>query len=246
MKTKLKYLKLFEGISPSDIPYSDFLKNGYGKKERLHIKIASLKTKIPEIYNQLTNEITGSITIRNMTSKTINTFKNLEKIGLDLSLEYNEKLTLLTGFDNLTKIRGTLYLVCNPKLILMSIPYTIIKSAYDNKMKIILSDNRTNSIIAINDIINHPEVIQDCMYKFDPVIYPNKVVEQIIQNLELWGESDTINTILDHILSKGDYWEYIPYTEKFYEYHHLYNAKHANTGIRSIAKMTTGRYLGVF
>ena len=266
MKAKLKYLKLFEGISQSDIPYSD---KSYHK---LHISIPSDLTELPEIYTQLTDEITGSLTLKgNHNLKIIDSFNNLIKIGRGLYLSTNQNLTHITGFnnlsiigngslnfidnpnlthitgfDNLTEIGKLLNIIDNSKLISMSIPYTIIKSA-DYKKYYINDGYRVFK--SPQKFINSPIIIQECIDKFNPAIHPDVVVKQIIENLELWGEPDTITTIINHILSKGDYLEYIP--EQFYEYvddhyHHLYNAKYANTGARGIAKMNTGRYLGMF
>ena len=286
-------MKLFEGISPSDIPYSkigDF-------SMVLSIKIPKRLKKMPEIYNQLNDEITGGIYIEeNPNIKTINSFNNLTKvrtlslsslpeltyvsnfnnltyiIGV-LSIQVNPKLTYISGFvnlkktnggvaiyrnpnlthisgfDNLFEIDGDLYLNDNPKLILISIPYTLIKSVKYNNYRYIHIIFDTYKISSPQKFINNPDLIQECIDKFNPVIYPDIVVKQIIQNLELWGDPETIKTIINNILSKGDYWEYIPEQFKQYveeKYIHLYDAKYANTGIRSIAKGATGRYLGMF
>ena len=300
MKTKLKYLKLFEGISPSDIPYSSIYNYKYKSIDDYMLDILVDDTKIfrtlPEIYNQLTNEVNGCIFIggnsklelitgfNNLTEigtyikifdnpklTQIKGFSNLNKIGGylliqsnpnlthisgfnsltkiygHLFLRYNPKLIYVTGFDNLTESAGNLYVECldgSPKLISMSIPYTIIKSV--GEVSFSYSEFRFNTA---KELINSPDTIKDCIDKFDPAIHPDVVVKQIIENLELWGEPDTIEYIINHILSKGDYWEYIPESIKQYveeKYHHLYNAKYANTGARGIAKMNTGRYLGMF
>ena len=187
------------------------------------------------------------LNIRNNNSiQKITGFNNLTEINEVFHIEKNLNLTYIIGFNNLNKIGIRLNLWDNPKLITMSIPYTLFKSP---DMVSIEINNNKYLFKSPKQIINHPDIIKCCIDKFDPGVHPDIVVKQIIENLELWGEPDTNKTIINHILSKGNYLELIPesmiqYVEE--RYHHLYNAKHANTGARNIAKMTTGRYLGTF
>ena len=297
---KLKYLKLFEGISQSDIPYS-YYDDSYTK---LNIYVSPDIKELPKIYNELTDEITGYLEIENNQELThitgfdnltiindnlkiyfnpnlthITGFNNLTEIHGNLDIQNNQELKYITGFNNLTRIWGWLPIINNPnlvyitgfnnltkisdrlylrgnsKLILISIPHTLIKSTYfdyTNNQNMYFNSypgNQTYRLPEPKKFINYPDTIQDCIYKFNPTIHPDVVVKQIIENLEIWGEPDTIKTIINHILSKGDYWKYIPESFKQYveeKYIHLYNAIYANTGARSIAKMTTGRYLGTF
>ena len=195
--------------------------------------------ELPEIYNQLTNEIIGCISILdNLNLKTINSFNSLNKIEYTLNISNNPNLTQITGFYNLTEIgswfainnnlnlthitgfnsltimnddvfignnpnlthitgfnslteiKGSLHILGgNSKLISMSIPYTLFNSQ-------ILGEYPKN-------FINGQHRIQECIDKYDPSIYPDIVVKQIIENLELWGEPETINTIINHLLDKA-------------------------------------------
>ena len=309
MKIKLKYLKLFEGISQSDIPYSVMDSLSY-----LNITIPSDIKELPEIYNQLTNEITGQLEIKstkqlsslknfnnltkigynfiiqfndklkdlngfdNLTEiggylsisgnnrlKTILGFNNLNKISLgslnidsninltivngfkkiyniigEFSIEYNPNLIYITGFNNLTEINGNLNLFSNNKLIVMSIPYTIIKSVY---YKLGINYERIYRFTSPESFINHPDIFQDFINKFDPDIHPDIVIKQIVENLELWGSYETKTKIYEYMkdLITIEQIELLPDI-----YKHKWNPKYANTGARGIAKMNTGRYLGTF
>ena len=255
MKTKLKYLKLFEGVSPKDIPHSSHY-NKHIIDKYIFIKTPRKLTELPEIYNELTDEITGHISISDATNLThINNFKNLTTVGEYLSINNNHRLTYITGFNNLISVKGV-DIIDNHKLISMSIPYKLIKSTYYKYGNSICSNppnpNNQNHYLRFQSpkkFINYIDIIQECIDRFDPAIHPDIVVKQIIENLELWGEPYTITTIINHILSKGDYLNLIPEPMNQYvddHYHHLYNAKYAKTGARGIAKMNTGRYLGMF
>ena len=286
-------MKLFEGISPSDIPY--IKKSTYSG--RWDIEPPTSIKELPDIYNELTDEIDGGIYLEyhnklkilnsfnkltkigtdllfigNPLLKYIDGFDNLkevggsihihtcdelihisgfsmlDEVGIDISIESNQNLTYVTGFDNLTKIVGNLYVRDNSKLISISIPKTLIKS-------ILFVDSGIYTMFGIikhtspEKFINDIRLIKDCIDKFDPEIHPDIVVQQIIENLELWGEPDNIEYIMKHILSKGDYWGYIPLSFNQYideQYHHLHNPKYKKTGVYSIAKVATGRYLGTF
>ena len=186
--------------------------------EQLSIKIPEGIKELPEIYNQLTDEVNGYLFIENNQHlKYINSFKNLTEIGGQLSIYDNKELTHITGFNNLTKtgisIRNNKNLTYvtgfnnlnssdeltirgNNKLISLSLPHTIINS-FD------YSDSHLHIFNLQEELINHQNTIQDCIDKFNPLIHPDIVVKQIIENLELWGEPNTINIVVNHLLDKA-------------------------------------------
>ena len=220
--------------------------NGFNKLEYINDIWIKRNIRLHTInsFNEL-HTIKNSLQISyNESLENIHGFNKLKIINSHIEICDNDNLKYITGFNNLTEIGGYISITNNPKLISMSIPHTLIEST---KRNISIGDDEYS--YSPKYFINHHYIIQDCINKFDSSIHPDIVVKQIIENLELWGEPDTITTIINHILSKGDYWDYIPESFKQYvddHYHHLYNAKYANTGARGIAKMNTGRYLGMF
>ena len=241
MENKLKHIELFENYNPESYLVYD---SDFSETDLILFKTNLIECPIE--FNNIKNEITGGIRVTNNKNlKFINNLSNINKSIVTFIAIGNPNLIGIVLPDNL-KIKETIYIDNNPSLIYLSTPKSIISGCgkyTDFTFNEVMYDMNPNSLV------NHYNLTRDLVEKFNPAIYPAIVVKQIIENLEAWGEPETIKTIINHILSKSNYLDLIPESMKQYveeQYHYLYNAKHANTGARSIAKMTTGRYLGTF
>ena len=243
--TDLTFIDISGNLNIKTITGFEKLKNVYGM---LMINHNDILFKIHG-FNILKN-IHGELKINNnVLLNSINGFNNLNIVEDFISISNNKSLSGIFGFDKLHTIKYSLYISNNDKLIYLSIPYTLIKSACNGSECIRIYEDNYKIYYSEDEFINDNYIQNDFIKKFNPILHTDIVINQIFKNLKMWGSKYSIKLIINHLLSKGNYLYLIPeewseYIEE--QYHHLYNAKYANTGTRGIAKMNTGRYLGMF